>query len=79
VLIANERKDRLALVALTVANLGHEVIARGIDIKDVGAVWKPSPHCHSPSLCPTKSKQLGRLRRPEIRDRVAQLPLLRDG
>jgi hypothetical protein len=38
VLIANERKDRLALVALTVANLGHEVIARGIDIKDVGAV-----------------------------------------
>jgi hypothetical protein len=38
VLIANERKDRLALVALTVANLGHEVIARRIDIKDVGAV-----------------------------------------
>jgi hypothetical protein len=30
VLIANERKDRLALVPLTVANLGHEVIARGM-------------------------------------------------
>src|SRR5918994_562149 len=38
VLIANERKDRLALVAPTVANLGHEVVAREIDVKDVGAV-----------------------------------------
>ena len=37
-LIANERKDRLALVAPIVANLGHEVIAREIDVKDVGAV-----------------------------------------
>jgi AmiR/NasT family two-component response regulator len=38
VLIANERKDRLALVAPMVANLGHEVIAREIDVMDVGAV-----------------------------------------
>src|SRR5215204_1747326 len=38
VLIANERKDRLALVAPTVANLGHEVIAREIDVADVGGV-----------------------------------------
>lgn len=38
VLIANERKDRLALVAPIVAALGHEVIAREIDIADVGAV-----------------------------------------
>jgi AmiR/NasT family two-component response regulator len=38
VLIANERKDQLALVAPTVANLGHEVIAREIDVTDVGAV-----------------------------------------
>jgi AmiR/NasT family two-component response regulator len=38
VLIANERRDRLALVAPTVANLGHDVIAREIDVKDVGAV-----------------------------------------
>jgi AmiR/NasT family two-component response regulator len=38
VLIANERKDQLALVAPAVANLGHEVIAREIDVKDVGAV-----------------------------------------
>ena len=38
VLIANERKDRMALVAPIVANLGHEVIAREIDVKDVGAL-----------------------------------------
>src|SRR5581483_11041520 len=38
VLIANERKDRLALVALIVVALGHEVIAREIEVQDVGAV-----------------------------------------
>jgi response regulator NasT len=38
VLIANERKDRLALVAPIVAGLGHEVIAREIDVENVGAV-----------------------------------------
>jgi AmiR/NasT family two-component response regulator len=38
VLIANERRDRLALVALIVAALGHEVIAREIDVEDVGPV-----------------------------------------
>ena len=38
VLIANERKDRLALVAPIVANLGHEVIAREIEVEDVGPV-----------------------------------------
>ena len=38
VLIANERKDRLALVAPIVMALGHEVIAREIDVADVGAV-----------------------------------------
>jgi AmiR/NasT family two-component response regulator len=36
VLIANERKDRLALVAPIVVGLGHEVIAREIDVQDVG-------------------------------------------
>jgi AmiR/NasT family two-component response regulator len=36
VLIANERKDRLALVAPIVADLGHEVIAREIEVEDVG-------------------------------------------
>src|SRR5580704_14812952 len=38
VLIANERKDRLALVATTVVALGHEVIAREVEVEDVGAV-----------------------------------------
>jgi AmiR/NasT family two-component response regulator len=38
VLIANERQDRLALVAPIVAALGHEVIARAIDVEDVGPV-----------------------------------------
>ena len=38
VLIANERKDQLALVAPMVANLGHEVIAREIEVADVGVV-----------------------------------------
>ena len=38
VLIANERKDRLAVVAQVVVGLGHEVIAREIEVSDVGAV-----------------------------------------
>jgi AmiR/NasT family two-component response regulator len=38
ILIANERKDRLALVARVVVALGHEVIAREIDVQDVGPV-----------------------------------------
>ncbi len=38
VLIANERKDRLELVAPIVVALGHEVIAREVDIEDVGPV-----------------------------------------
>src|SRR5688500_3793754 len=38
VLIANERRDRLALVAPIVASLGHEVIAREVEVDDVGAV-----------------------------------------
>jgi AmiR/NasT family two-component response regulator len=38
ILIANERKDRLALVAPIVVALGHEVIAREIEVEDVAAV-----------------------------------------
>jgi AmiR/NasT family two-component response regulator len=38
VLIANERRDRLALVAPIVAALGHEVIAREVEVDEVGAV-----------------------------------------
>jgi response regulator NasT len=38
VLIANERRDRLELLAQVVAGLGHEVIAREIHVREVAAV-----------------------------------------
>src|SRR6266849_4112341 len=38
VLIANERRDRLELLAQVVGGLGHEVIAREIDVTAVEAV-----------------------------------------
>jgi len=38
VLIANERSDRLELLAKVVTGLGHEVIAREIHVSDVAAV-----------------------------------------
>ena len=38
VLIANERQERLAVVAPLVSSLGHEVIAREIRVDDVGDV-----------------------------------------
>ena len=38
ILIANERRDRLELLAEVVTRLGHEVIAREVDVKEVGAV-----------------------------------------
>lgn len=37
VLIANEKRDRLELLARVIAGLGHDVIAREIDSKEVGA------------------------------------------
>lgn len=38
VLIANERRDRLELLARVVVGLGHDVIAREIYVKEVGPV-----------------------------------------
>ena len=38
VLIANERRDRLELLARVVAGLGHEVIVSESDVEEVGAV-----------------------------------------
>ena len=38
VMIANERRDRLELLAHVVGGLGHEVIAREVDVKEVAAV-----------------------------------------
>jgi two-component system, response regulator PdtaR len=37
VLIANERRDRLELLAQVVTGLGHEVIAREVHVREVGA------------------------------------------
>ena len=58
VLIANERRERLELLAQVVAGLGHEVIAREIHVKRSGRLpresgptsrwsgsgWTPSMH-----------------------------------
>ena len=38
ILIANDRRDRLELLAKVVTGLGHEVIAREIDVEAVGEV-----------------------------------------
>jgi response regulator NasT len=38
VLLANERHDRLELVAEVVSGLGHEVVAQSIDVEEVGAI-----------------------------------------
>src|SRR5579872_1180570 len=38
VLIANERRDRLELLAQVVSGLGHEVIAREIEVREVATV-----------------------------------------
>ena len=37
ILIANERKDRLARIADVVAVLGHEVISRELEVSNVAA------------------------------------------
>lgn len=38
ILIANERRDRLETLAKVVTGLGHDVIAREVDVKEVAAV-----------------------------------------
>jgi response regulator NasT len=38
VLIANERRDRLELLAQVASELGHEVIARSVEVTKVGAL-----------------------------------------
>jgi AmiR/NasT family two-component response regulator len=38
ILIANERRDRLELLAQVISGLGHEVIAREVDVGAVGEV-----------------------------------------
>jgi AmiR/NasT family two-component response regulator len=43
VLIANEKRERLELLAQVVAGLGHEVIAREINVKEVGVTARERP------------------------------------
>ena len=45
VLIANEKRERLELLAQVVTGLGHDVIAREIDVKEVGAVTAEASGC----------------------------------
>ena len=45
ILIANERRDRLELLAQVVTGLGHEVIARSVDVREVAAVTEPEQPC----------------------------------
>jgi hypothetical protein len=42
VLIANEKRERLELLAQVVSGLGHEVIAREIYVKEVGGKLRES-------------------------------------
>ena len=42
VLIANERDDRLDTIAAIVERLGHEIVARGLDTSEIGALSRSS-------------------------------------
>lgn len=42
VLIANERDDRLETITGIVEGLGHEIVARGVDISEVGMLSRSS-------------------------------------
>ena len=56
ILIANERRDRLELLAQVVTGLGHEVIASEIDVREVGAVTarkNPTLRSSGSDLAPT--------------------------
>src|SRR4029453_3558692 len=64
VLIANERKDRLALVAPIVVALGHEGIGREIDVEDVGAgTARGRPHVALVGLGSSSEHALGLIER----------------
>jgi response regulator NasT len=59
VLIANERRDRLELLAQVVIGLGHDVIAREILVKDVGpATVRESPDVALVGLGPSSEHAL---------------------
>src|SRR3989442_11995352 len=64
VLIANEKRERLELLAQVVAGRGHEVIAREIYAKEVGAVTaRERPDVALAGLGLHSSMRLGSLQR----------------
>ena len=71
VLIANERKDRLALVASAVVALGHAVIAREIEVQEVAAVTareRPDVASSGSAKLPARA-QTSRPDRPKVTHR----------
>jgi AmiR/NasT family two-component response regulator len=60
VLIANERQDRLAILARVVAAMGHEVVARETSVQDVGrATAKERPDVAIVGLGVSREHALG--------------------
>ena len=71
VLIANERRDRLELLAQVVIGLGHDVIAREIYVKEVG----PATAQRAPRRRPRRARPLLRARaRPDRARSSARRP-----
>jgi AmiR/NasT family two-component response regulator len=54
ILIANERRDRLELLARVVAGLGHEVIARSVDVRELISEIVREASCPVIALLSTK-------------------------
>jgi len=71
VLIASERKDRLTLLAPIVVALGHDVIAREIDVNDVGA--RDRPRASRCCACRTR-REPGARARADREDRARKQP-----
>jgi hypothetical protein len=63
--MANEKRDRLELLAQVVIKLGHDVIAREIYVKEVGAATaREHPDVALVGLGSSRSRT-----RPDLRDR----------
>ena len=67
VLIANEKRDRLELLAQVVIGLGHDVIAREIYVREVGSATTRE----QPDVAIVGARHLvGARARPDRRDRA---------
>ena len=56
VLIANEKRERLELLAQVVTGLGHDVIAREIYVKEVGAATERERPGRGPRRTRTRAR-----------------------